>query len=460
MQKKLAVKITITNNDASIFSTGSGCLYNPELKDYMYVLTAEHCLVGKNGELRDSLTKENIKIQRQEHTTQENYLEVIDYYCYPNGEHDLAIVVVKVVEGVERVKVGMVEEDSKGKFYGFPSPMPNGVLLEYKVMEKEESGTTENFQIRTEDSLDTYLKGAAENCQGFSGSGIYSERNGEKILIGIVTELASPEAAFSRLIGESILKFNYILESNGLVTLNEIVLKSDIQIQLDSYQTQFTSRVARIRNLAHKAKVETSMKEVYDMLINMDIAEITRFLLKYYHPRVSNKEDINILQGIGELWELVTYINCNTENWQLVDYDVSNLEINYEDSQEFINLIYSLEKFSIPIIAIQLGIELAKTPYKKIIFDNLWVIDNYHNIYDDENICINCGVGNNYPFQNLLKDFSELEETGLLRGVDPENNTFKELGNISVICSTCIRRIGAELLIKGKQLVEIKEVNY
>lgn len=225
MYKKLAVKITISNRKQEILSTGSGCLYNPESRNYMYVLTAKHCLIGKKGEWRKSLSKDFIKIEKQEYIDQGKHLYVTDYILHPDEKHDLAIIIVKPQENVPTIKVGAVEKSMIGKFYGFPSPMPRGVGLEYKVTDEMLDKETEKFEIKTDDSLDTYLEGAASNCQGFSGSGIYSTQNEDLVLIGIITELASKQAAFSRLNGESILKFNDILRDKQLIELEDYTLK-------------------------------------------------------------------------------------------------------------------------------------------------------------------------------------------------------------------------------------------
>ena len=455
MLKKLSVKITIEDDDA-VLSIGSGCLYNPGGMDFMYVFTAKHCLVGKKDELKEILSREKIKIQRQEHINKDYYLEIIDYYLYPNENHDLAIILIKSVDDVPPVKVSTVEDSLIGKFYGFPSPMPEGVGLDFKITDKLLSKKTQMFQIKTEDSLDTYLSGAATNCQGFSGSGIYSIYDGATVLLGIITKLASKEAAFSRLDAESVVKLNDILEIAGLPTIEVDTPKSPIQIQLDRYIPQFNSRVARIKREDFKDLINKSMQDVYGALVSMDELELKGFLSKYYHPRVGYGREINMSQGLGELWELVTYINCNAEEWKLINYELSNLEITYEGTKEFVNLIYSLDRYSIPFITLQLGLELASSPYKKIIFENLWIIDNFHNIYDDENICLNCGNGKDYPFDNLLRDFSELNETGLLKGIEPKNNTFEELGKIKILCANCIRKSDAEFFIRDNQLVNIR----
>ncbi|WP_165999290.1 ABC-three component system protein [Bacillus sp. Cs-700] len=458
MHKKLSVKITIKEDDATL-SIGSGCIYNPGETDYMYVFTAKHCLVGKKGELEASLSKEKIKIQRQEHVNKECYLEIIDYFLHPNDTHDLAIVLVKPIDDVPTVKVSTVENNLIGEFYGFPSPMPEGVGLGFKITDKLLDKQTKMFQIRTEDTLDTYLSGAATNCQGFSGSGVYSIKNGSTELIGIITKIASKDVAFSRLDAESVEKLNEILQYVQLPTIEVETPKPPIQIQLDNYLPRFNSRIARIRSEDFKELINKSMEEVYGALVSMNELELKEFLSKYYHPRAGYEREVIISQGLGELWELLTYINCNAERWKLTNYDISNLEIIYEETKEFVNLIFSLDRFSIPFITLQLGLELASSPYKKIIFENLWIIDNFHNIYDDENICLNCGNGKNYPFDNLLKDFSELNETGLLKGIEPKNNTFEELGNIKILCANCIRKSGMDFLIKNNQLVNIERAS-
>ncbi|MEH7272370.1 ABC-three component system protein, partial [Neobacillus vireti] len=117
-----------------------------------------------------------------------------------------------------------------------------------------------------------------------------------------------------------------------------------------------------------------SMEEVYTKLVSIDLDSIKKFLKMYQHPRGS---DSNIsYDGVGELYELLTYINCKIKNWSIQSYDIANLQLIEEGKSGWLQLIYSMRKNTFPMIIMDLGINLyEKTPYKNY-FDHRWIIEN------------------------------------------------------------------------------------
>ncbi|WP_180228113.1 ABC-three component system protein [Bacillus wiedmannii] len=445
-----ATKITLINDESKVLITGSGCIHTSYTRAYTYVLTAKHCLIGKNKEYKDILTKEMIKIELNSLLDKEDYLNVIGYFLHPDDDHDIAVILVEEKTKIAHREISVMESGDKGWFYGFPFPRPDGVSLEYTLIENNKS-KKKHFEIRSEDNLRTYLKDAPQNCQGFSGSGVYFKLNGESYLTGIITNLADKAVTFDRLHCESIYTVNEFLKDMNLEELKnkEANIENKIKDKLDRYKGPMEISIKNLREPTKIERINESSANVYEKLIKMDYSDFENFLGRYYFPEKTPMESTSDLiekdVGIRQLWELLSYINCNSTDWNFVKEEIANFYITYTGHEkQWINLIYSLDNYSLPIIVLQKGKKFIDSPYKRYFLDNLWVIDHFENISPEDDICIKCGNGKDYSFENLLKDFSHLSETGVFNGIEPQNNSLKDVGNIKVLCSKCIKQQAGE----------------
>ncbi|MFE5381468.1 trypsin-like serine protease, partial [Bacillus cereus] len=249
-----AAKITLENEDSKILLTGSGCIHVSYTRAYTYVLTARHCLIGKNKEYENILKKEMIKIELKDQLNEGEYLSIIDYFLHPDDEHDIAVILVEIKSEIPHKEIAVLESGKKGWFYGFPFPRPDGVGLEYTLIENNKS-KKKHFEIKVNENLRTYITDAPINCQGFSGSGVYFKLEGETYLIGIITSLADKAVTFDRLICESIDVVNEFLKDKQLEGLkNEAFnLKNIIKNKLDRYKDPVQ---ISIKNLREFKKIE------------------------------------------------------------------------------------------------------------------------------------------------------------------------------------------------------------
>lgn len=101
-----------------------------------------------------------------------------------------------------------------------------------------------------------------------------------------------------------------------------------------------------------------SMEDVYTKLIKLDIDIVRDFLERYQHPR-EKKANLNV-DGIGELFELLTYINFRVKNWSIQNHETANLKLIEQDKSRWVQLIYSTYKYTFPMIILDLGTQLYK----------------------------------------------------------------------------------------------------
>jgi hypothetical protein len=182
-----------------------------------------------------------------------------------------------------------------------------------------------------------------------------------------------------------------------------------------------------------------SMEEVYSKLLEIDTDILKGFLKKYQYPRETNN---NIsFDGIGELFELLTYVNCRIKNWSLKSFETANLQLIERDKTGWVQLIYSTRKSTMPIIIIDLGTKLyGQTPDNNY-FKHRWIIENANMDLDRENLCEMCGIGRDFPFSKVLTDFGKTRKIGIFEGVPKDENTYSGLGTIKICCAKCVRKL-------------------
>lgn len=215
-----------------------------------------------------------------------------------------------------------------------------------------------------------------------------------------------------------------------------------VKVKIDEYKigmSQTISSSASIVDEEIRILLLESMEDVYTKLVELDIDVIKGFLDRYHHPRES-KPNLSV-NGIGELFELLTYINCRVKNWSIQNFEVANLKLVEQDKSGWVQLIYSTNKFTFPMIILDLGMKLYnQTPYNNY-FDNRWIIENANMDSDNENLCDICGLGKDYPFSKLLIDFGKTVKIDYFEDVPGNSNGYTGLGNVKICCAKCIRKV-------------------
>ncbi|RBW68219.1 ABC-three component system protein [Bacillus taeanensis] len=293
--EKLAVQIHC------IDSCGSGCLFQPHTNDYSYVLTAKHCLEGKE-DVPQEFNLKDIKIF-QFNGDNEIQLKVLDYYLHDS--YDLAVIKIEYIEEVPIILVSKPIENSNLGVYGFPNILEDpdtkwmGQKLSCSLNFYHKIHKIIEFIPHTE--ISDVFNTTSETIVGLSGSGIYIERNNRLYLTGIFTELKEGSGAYKSLLGLGISLINELLKEKGLPLLvPEEILSFEKYIG-----TAFNRNEGRIKPL-----LKRNAKQLLD-LTPRNI--IDRYNQKLYLPNNKFIEEELLNPILWEGWiSLLTYYYMDT----------------------------------------------------------------------------------------------------------------------------------------------------
>lgn len=182
---------------------GTGVLIQTQNTDYLYVLTAKHCLLGEKFSL--DFDKGGTKLfipSTIDGTFETIQLEEYDNVLY-DGDHqnDIAVIILKKVDDREYLniipKIKILDEKFlkiQCIFRGYPVPYNRseniiGITID-KVSYVDMNIVTTTTPLNTIDSSSEY------NCKGFSGSGVFCFYENEFYLSAIVYEIQEPFQRF------------------------------------------------------------------------------------------------------------------------------------------------------------------------------------------------------------------------------------------------------------------------
>lgn len=203
---KVAVTVGCNNN------RGSGCLYQPNSQDYSYILTAKHCLKGKPGEEKN-FGIDDIKVMGSEELNGGCQLAVIDYLVH--DQLDIAIVIVEYICNFPNYLIANPDPRHPGTLNGYPQFM-DGDRKSLKCSVHEWSPTKPEFEIIvTHGQLINYGNNETNLAEGFSGSGVFNEIDGQPLLIGIFPAFKADSGAYQSLEVIKAEEFNQLLEGTG-----------------------------------------------------------------------------------------------------------------------------------------------------------------------------------------------------------------------------------------------------
>jgi hypothetical protein len=203
--QKVAVTISCKNN------RGSGCLYQPNTQEYLYVLTAKHCLKGKSGE-EISFEIEDIEIIGSEELNGGLKIKVIDYLLH--NQLDIAIIIVEFIADFPQYMIANPNKLNPIVLNGYPDFM-NGERKSLKCSLHEWSPSKPKFEtIVSDGQLTSYGNSETDLVEGFSGSGVFNEIDGYPFLIGIFPAFKADGGAYQSLEVIKAGEFNKLLEGN------------------------------------------------------------------------------------------------------------------------------------------------------------------------------------------------------------------------------------------------------
>lgn len=179
---------------------GSGCIFQPDTKDYTYVLTVKHNLEIKNeADEKILMPKESIRIYRE--NVESDALAIVDYQVH--GNLDLALIVIPFIGASEMtLSYSNPVKDDSLILYGYPNRLKelaekrDDVRCICNLRRADGYGS----ELRTEQGQHTWDINTQNSMLGFSGCGIFSDLNGTLILRGIFPALKDPTGANDKLV--------------------------------------------------------------------------------------------------------------------------------------------------------------------------------------------------------------------------------------------------------------------
>lgn len=260
---------------------GTAVIYFPDADtEYVYILTAKHCLVGE--EFNKTYSKERIlldQIFNEESLTYHSYVlsDTAVVITSVNNEEDLALIIVPANDIValtgKRFFSQVTDTDDTIQDYkvrGFANfnDQKDDQPFSLKFLENKKHNPN-IFTLHHEGTLDTFYQQAMSNVSGLSGSGAYADLFGNLYFVGIIhtyedgnTFIATKISAYNNLIDPNKFKLieelkpetnPEILDSYGIMDKNREIINLRTRETVGSFnvhrETSFLTRAIKENNL-------------------------------------------------------------------------------------------------------------------------------------------------------------------------------------------------------------------
>ena len=315
-------------------NNGSGCLFQPDSKEYTYVLTVKHNLEITNEAGEKELMPVNaIKIYRG-NVDGEPLSNIMA--CELHETLDLALIVIPYIGDSEMTLTHSLPVKDEAIFlYGYPKRLIASEDKRENIscfcdMQREDKLGSE---IRTEQGQHTWDRSTQQTMLGLSGSGVFADINGTLVLKGIFPELKDPSGANNKLISYYISNFNSIADKLGRKHLFPSTLLS---FQL------YTNKVFRRVNPGLKGVFNNNIEQVANGVIS-PIAIADRNKDKLTLPISKNYSDNFSQSKLWEAWlELLTILNIAIPENQDLEFCCSKVPLYFSANENHIKKLIKL----------------------------------------------------------------------------------------------------------------------
>lgn len=201
---------------------GTALLYSPgESLDYMYILTAKHCIMGKD--FSKQYVNTDITIEKIFNPTVGVYhscgiMETDMVICTANDELDLALIIIPKarIEDLSGLQYPFQVIDKPGlardclirgfaDFNSSEEDRPYNLMFAESLKDKPEI-----LVLNFDGTLDTRYQSAVSNVQGLSGSGLFANIKGILFLLGTIHTYEEKNRFFAT----KITAFNFLVPKN------------------------------------------------------------------------------------------------------------------------------------------------------------------------------------------------------------------------------------------------------
>lgn len=206
-------------------ASGTGVFLSIPDSDKRYFVTAKHCLLGKNFD--GSLQNEDVTLFVP--STDKDIFSTITLdqssQIYLSSELDIAVIVIGMYEDLEINSIPLLDVrwfQQECYFRGYPRADESQIGVNIFV------NFVDNNVVSTLTSLETYDTVSHDNCDGFSGSGVFSVIDNNPYFVGLLYELKEP---FRRFNIYNLSQINSVLTEHDLSQLPaaELPLPADLQ---------------------------------------------------------------------------------------------------------------------------------------------------------------------------------------------------------------------------------------
>lgn len=315
-------------------NNGSGCIFQPDSKEYTYILTVKHNLEITNAnEKKVLMPLQDIKIYRS-NADGDPISSIVSYEVHDTL--DLALIVIPYIGDSEMVLVHSNPiKDESIILYGYPSRLSQKEEKRENVrcfcdMQSEDKLGTE---IRTEQGQHTWDINTQKAMIGFSGCGVFAEINGTLVLKGIFPELKDPSGANNKLISIYISNFNSIADKLG----RKHLIPSDL-LSFNSYSSKAFKRV----NPGLKGVFSPHVEQILNRGIS-PIAIAERNKEKLTLPLSKNYSDSLSQSKLWEAWlELLTFLNIAIPELQDLESCCNKVPLYFSANENHIKRLLRL----------------------------------------------------------------------------------------------------------------------
>ncbi|MCB2286608.1 ATP-binding protein [Clostridium algidicarnis] len=302
----IACKIKIEDKQKR-YEHGSGVIIQMDTEEYVYILTAKHCILGKELNYKREDVDITVYIKCND-TYKEIRINDQDIIIYDdNSLNDRAIIILKKEKDkvlADIKSIGFLNFDSipiECFLRGYPAP--------YNVGEATLGITVgmcqfiENSVISTKTKLETNAYDEAlYNISGCSGGGVFVFYNNKPYLVSIVYEF---EELFQRIKVNNIFGYNELLKDNKytLMRFDEYSAEKDIPLSKLKYAYQKAKLGWLKDRYIPDLHVVGKIQHVTENIIQSD-----RIVLNMLYSLINNKNSIN---------EVLDIINYNIQDNRL-----------------------------------------------------------------------------------------------------------------------------------------------
>ncbi|MFD2916867.1 ABC-three component system protein [Psychroserpens luteus] len=250
---------------------GTGCLFQPNIEDYSYVLTAKHLFQNQEKTIITEEVNAQIEITRSKDASILNPQDL-----YHHDELDLTIIKVEPIDDLDDLLYSfeIPEYPNKVALYGYPKYRDNqNNGIEDKFLPDNTVIQYRNLIKKVEIEPRTYQNHGS--IIGFSGCGVFEMKSNTPRLIGIEVSMADDyEDGEGRMLFIPLKEFNSITLSNNIAKLKPLYLsnfKHVVNKSFGKYPNALKISKSILQNLANNSIVDYITPE--DILNIIDVGK-------------------------------------------------------------------------------------------------------------------------------------------------------------------------------------------